>query len=638
MSISNAIDPNAVSSVTGFALGFKDFSEAGPNLPQAIAILSPVATAKQSGFTFNEPIEYTNATDCLSEMGMSPAAQIMRILRPVEGGGVGSIKTNVFPIADAAGALGSAGSITVSMVLASKAVTHTVKFGGRSTISGKPLSFVVDKDANENDVLNAIAAAINGNIWSPMSASVSAAVLPTQGNIESSGLSFDDTAAAALTASDYRLKFDLDGVTVETGDIDLSGASTVLETVAVINTAFDVANIDAVFSVSSGEAKITSDSYGISSTLTAAVAPSAGTDLGPLLDLDATSTPTITAGTAGTPGSVDLTSLWKGETANEIFVEVSDEDDAAGMVYTVVQPTGAAGNNDISSALAEFGEQWHTVVINPFGTYSLDVLETFNGAPDPDTGGTGRWNSIVTKPFVSLYGSTETDKDTITAGPDLRTEDLTNALCVAPGSYAARWEVAANWARVFALQMNTNPHLVIIDKYLPDMPTPAATEGDFKDYTNRDFIVKKGVSTAVIKDGKYQIKDFVTHRHPSSQPATAIDWRYPRDIVGVDMNVIYRYRIVELRELKNKTIVLDAEYSTAQDTIKPKEWKGVLFAYIDNLVTDALINDGAFSKESIQVGVSDVNPKRFETQFYYKRSGVVAISATTAYAGFNYGS
>jgi phage tail sheath gpL-like len=638
MSISNAVDQNAVSSVTGFALGFKDFSEAGPNLPQAIAILSPVATAKQSGFTLNEPIEYTNAPDCLSEMGMSPAAQIMRILRPVEGGGVGSIKTHVFPVADAAGALASTGSITISMVLASKAVTHTVKFGGRSTISGKPLSFVVNKDDNENDVLTAIAAAINGNIWSPMSATVSAAVLPTQGNVESSGLSFDDTAAAALSATDYRLNFDLDGVTVETGDIDLSVASTVAETTAVINTALDVASIDAVFSVSGGEAKITSDSYGASSAVTVTSAPSAGTDLGALLDLDTGSTPTVTAGTAGTPGSVDLTSLWKGESANEIFVEVSDEDDAAGVVYTVVQPTGAAGNNDISSALAEFGEQWYTIVINPFGTYSLDVLETFNGAPDPDTGGTGRWNSIVTKPFVSLYGSTETDKDTITTGPDLRTEDLTNALCVAPGSYAARWEVAANWGRVFALQMNNNPHLVIIDKYLPDMPTPAATEGDFKDYVNRDFIVKKGVSTAVIKDGKYQIKDFVTHRHPSSQAATAIDWRYPRDIVGVDMNVIYRYRIVELRELKNKTIVLDSEYSTAQDTIKPKEWKGVLYAYIDNLVVDALINDGAFSKESIQVGVSDVNPKRFETQFYYKRSGVVAISATTAYAGFNYGS
>ena len=102
------------------------------------------------------------------------------------------------------------------------------------------------------------------------------------------------------------------------------------------------------------------------------------------------------------------------------------------------------------------------------------------------------------------------------------------------------------------------------------------------------------------------------------------------------MNVIYRFKIVELRELKNFVIIKDNEYSTAQNTIKAKEWKAVLFAFFDNLVTDALINDGAFSKESLEVAISTVNPKRFETKFFYKRSGLVAISATTAYAGFNY--
>lgn len=634
--LSNAISQDAVSNVTGFALGFKDFGVSGRNLPQAIAILSPVSTAKQSLITGNVPIEFTDAKSVLNQLGMCPAFQMMRILRPFSGGGVGTIKTHVFPILDAVGAGASSGSIAVTMTKATKSTTHNVKFNGRASIDGKNFSFVVNKDDNENVVLAAIAAAINGNIYSPVSAVVSAAILPTAGTNSGTTGVLVNSLAVGLTGTDYRIKFTLDGVSVETGDINLSAVVTAAGIVAAVNTAFRVAGIDATMSVSvNDQAVITSNSLGISSTVTATSTPSAGTDLGLALELDSGNA-TIVDGTAGTPGSIALTSKWKGITANEIFVEVDDNDDAAGLVYTVVQPNGAAGENAVSDALAEFGDQWYTIVLNPFNDAALDDLATFNGIPDPNTGGTGRWAATITKPFVALYGSTETDKDDITTIPDARTTDLTNALCPAPGSYGYTWEAAANMGYVFGIQMNNNPHLCIMDKYYPDMPV-FASDGDFKDYINRDFMVKKGVSTAVIKDGKYQIKDFITHRHPSDQPDTAIDWRYPRDIVGVDFNVIYRYRILEDRDLKNKTLINDNEYARVQDTIKPKEWKAVLFGYFDQLVLDALINDAAFAKESLQVAVSGTNPKRFETLFNYKRSGFVAISSTTAFAGFNYG-
>ena len=130
----------------------------------------------------------------------------------------------------------------------------------------------------------------------------------------------------------------------------------------------------------------------------------------------------------------------------------------------------------------------------------------------------------------------------------------------------------------------------------------------------------------------------MTHRHPENQEDTKIDFRYARDIEGIDFNVIYLYRILEEKNLKNKTIVLDDEFSTAPDIIRPREWVAIMYSFFDDLVNRALINDAQFSKDSLQVAISSTNPKRFETTFNYKRSGVVAISSTTAFAGFNFGS
>ena len=48
----------------------------------------------------------------------------------------------------------------------------------------------------------------------------------------------------------------------------------------------------------------------------------------------------------------------------------------------------------------------------------------------------------------------------------------------------------------------------------------------------------------------------------------------------------------------------------------------------------ALINEPKFSKESLQVGVSETNPNRFETFFRYKRIGIARIESTTVEAGF----
>ena len=66
-------------------------------------------------------------------------------------------------------------------------------------------------------------------------------------------------------------------------------------------------------------------------------------------------------------------------------------------------------------------------------------------------------------------------------------------------------------------------------------------------------------------------------------------------------------------------------------------WKQI----VDNMAADlgkrALIADVPFMQESIEVGISTINPDRLETFFKYKRTGIARIASTTAQAGFNFG-
>jgi hypothetical protein len=95
--------------------------------------------------------------------------------------------------------------------------------------------------------------------------------------------------------------------------------------------------------------------------------------------------------------------------------------------------------------------------------------------------------------------------------------------------------------------------------------------------------------------------------------------------------------LLEQTNVVDHSLANDNDTVTANNVIKPKQWKGILFNYADDLARRNLIVDPAFMKDSILVGLSTTNPDRLETFFRYKRSGFVRIASTTAEAGFNFG-
>lgn len=334
---------------------------------------------------------------------------------------------------------------------------------------------------------------------------------------------------------------------------------------------------------------------------------------------------------SSTDYQADLTAKWNGLTSNAITVTVDTDIDDLGITYVVSSVASGSGTPSISGALAQFGNEWVTIVINTYGTEStiMNALEAFNGIPDPETP-TGRYQGIIMKPFIAVTGSVAEDPSSIT---DPRSIQVTIAIAPAPLSAGLPMEAAANMALLLAVQAQNNPHLDVSGQFYPDMPTPLEI-GAMSDYNERDVIVKKGCSTVDLVAGRYKVQDFTTTYHPTGENPP--QFRYVRTLM-IDYNVRYGYYLLEQINVVDHAISRDDATVSATKIIKPKQWKGILNAYSKELEERALIVDAAFMAESVVVGISQTNPDRLQTFFRYKRSGFARIAATEAQAGFNFG-
>jgi phage tail sheath gpL-like len=325
-------------------------------------------------------------------------------------------------------------------------------------------------------------------------------------------------------------------------------------------------------------------------------------------------------------GVVTLTAKWVGLTGT-FSVRFDTGGNAVGIVYSEDSATAGVGTPDLTSLQNQLGSEWTTIVLNTYGAPAFDVLETINGRPDPDMP-TGRFFGENFRPFVAIWGSTEKDTTALGAITDPRAAEVTNALAPAPGSEGFPWEAAANMTVNYAKIAQNEPHKDVINTYYVDMPGPSdGMIGNMKDYSYRDALVKKGASTADYEGGRYKIKDFVTTYHPASEAFPTFRWA---SRLNLDFNVRYYVMISEQAYLVGRAIINDDQISSVDFTIKPKDWKGILYGVAEDLGDLAIIDGVDFMKGSINVEVDEQNSDRFNTIFSYKTSGNARISSVTA--------
>jgi len=400
----------------------------------------------------------------------------------------------------------------------------------------------------------------------------------------------------------YPLVDDGSGVAA-TGTITPSGAATGAASFVV-----KVNNIrSAEFTVANGDSVAT-----MTAAITAAIAA--------ILDLPLTAADGATV--------VNLTSKWKGVSANDLVVSVeATSEDNSGVNFVIVQPSGGLVNPDVTSAIAQIGGVWETLVLNCLDIADTTTLGLFN------TEGEGRYGALVRKPFIVFTGNTNTTVSAATAVSDARKTDKINSQLVAPGSDDLPFVTAARELARIAVLANNNPPVDYGSQQATGL-TPG-TDAEQWTYADRDEAVKKGSSTIEVRDGVINLSDTVTFYHPDGDPTPA--YRYAVDIVKIQ-NILFNLDLIfATAEWDGAPLVPDDEPTLNPAAKKPKTAKAAIAAMLDGLADNAIIVNRADAKAGIQAGINATNPKRLDVAFTVQLSGNTNIISIDFNFGFFFG-
>ena len=323
----------------------------------------------------------------------------------------------------------------------------------------------------------------------------------------------------------------------------------------------------------------------------------------------------------------DLTSKWKGTSANDLYVAVTGATDT-GISFAITQPSGGLVNPDVDGALDQIGDIWETMVLNCMDIADTTTLDKFQ------TVGDARWGELVKKPLVVFSGNTNTTVSTATVVSDARTTDKINAQLVAPGSKDLPFIVAARQLSKILVVANNNPARDYGSQAATGL-TPG-TDAEQWSYADSDQAVKAGSSTIKVKDGVIYIGDVVTFYHPSGNPLP--EYSYVVDIVKLQ-NIIYNLDLIfNTSEWDGCPLIPDTQTAPGNPSAKqPKIAKAAISTMLEGLANQAIISDLTFAKENIVAEINSTNPKRLDISLTVKLSGNTNIIPIDLYFGFYFG-
>jgi hypothetical protein len=586
-----AIDASAVARVLGVDTVFKDLRAGGIlNLPQRIAVIAQGATASESSYS-TDKFQATKASAVGDALGYgSPAHLIARQLFPVNGDGVGTIPVTFYPLKSHGSGAAAAGSITPTGTQ-SETAAYRVVVNNIATDA-----FTIAANATLTAKLRAVHDAIAAKLEMPVTAAFTYdTVTASPGSNTGDGTCTALSVTGAPKPGVYQLV--CVGETANGGTWSLTDPDGVVIDSAIAMTA------------GSGQATVVNKG-GIQFTLTDATE-----------DFDEGDSFAITVPAT----DVVVTSKWKGSSANDIYVAIEGE--YLGTTWTIVQPSGGLNNPSVSTALAQMGNVWETLVINAMDiadTTTLDAIQEH---------GEGRWGQLVRKPYVAFTGNTASSVAAATAVSSTRKTDRINAQLVSPGSLDLPFVVAARQLARIAKVANNNPPTDYGSQRATGL-TPGS-DADQWDYADRDAAVKLGSSTIEVKDGVVCLSDIVTFYRPTGEEPPA--YRHVVDIVKLQ-NILFNTDLIFATPgWDGAPLIPDDQPTTNPNARKPKSAKAAVAAMIDGLALNAIISDPKSAKASIQAAINAQNPKRLDIEYTVQLSGNTNIISATLNFGFYFG-
>jgi phage tail sheath gpL-like len=324
---------------------------------------------------------------------------------------------------------------------------------------------------------------------------------------------------------------------------------------------------------------------------------------------------------AVTEGVLPFTAKWKGETGNDITIEVESE--IEGLIFGVTAMSGGALDPDVSPALDRIGQVWETFILSCFSWKKESRLDKYRAFCE------GRWSELEKKPCLVAHGSTD-DFATRTAATDARKTDYANFLVQSTGSPELPFVIAARGlVNDIMTTANSNPptgyHGLLTG-------LKAGSDSAQENYATRNNAVLKGASTNIKNGSAAELNDIITFYHPDGEAAPSR--RYVVDLVKL-ANVVFNVRLImESDELKGAPLVSDTTPTTNPKAIQPKTVRTALINLANSLSAYAVIQEPEFTKLNMTVNISSQNSKRLDLKFPVKLSGNVEVTSMDIYFGF----
>ncbi len=319
-------------------------------------------------------------------------------------------------------------------------------------------------------------------------------------------------------------------------------------------------------------------------------------------------------------GVLPLISKWKGESANDISIEI-ELADGSGVTIGSTAFSGGAVNPDVDAALLLFDNRWETFVLNCLNYDDTDTLDKYS------LFGEGRWLQTVKKPCLVASGVTD-DFATRTAITSVRPLDRTNFLIPSIGSKELPFVVAARGLVKDIIPTANDKPAVNYTGVLTGLEPGETSEIE----SVRNASVLAGASTNIIVNELAQLNDTITMFTDGDQP------KYKNVVTNVKLhNVLYNVNIV-LEVMAGKPLVPDEQVTEDPDAVQPKDVVAVFHTLADSLAgKSAIIVDTEFTKKNAWAGIDEQNPDRINSKFPVKLSGNVEVNSNEVLWGHYYG-
>lgn len=312
----------------------------------------------------------------------------------------------------------------------------------------------------------------------------------------------------------------------------------------------------------------------------------------------------VTAVVNGTDSAkVDLTCRWKGETGNDIDLDLNrqDEETPAGISVAFTAMANGSANPDLAAAIDVMGDQWYHYIACPYNdTANLgelkDELDRRYG-PMVQQGG---------RAFAAFRG---THSETGDFGGNHNSPHLT----VMGANHAASptWLWAATYAIVAAGSLSNDPARPLQYLDLPGLIGPRPTKA--WDKPERNLLLFDGIAThTVANDGTVRIEREITTFQENDAGIASdayLDIQVPETLERI------RYEQVShiLSKFPRHKLAEDADaalYGTGQPIMTPKVAKGELLTLYRDFVTNGWAQDYEGYKEGLVTNIDPDNKKR----------------------------